>query len=178
MEKLSPRRIGNIYGRSRSTCYSGNVWDVNAISPSLTTMQGGRQEPMIITDDNLAIMEDNKPQIIQIGNLYPDTENFKNRTHGRVYSQEGLSPTLRTRDNGQTPSVIQNAPRFRIRKLTPRECFRLMDVPDHVTDKIQAAGISNTQQYKMAGNSIVVACLYGIFEQLFYPKYTNSGTLF
>ena len=67
---------------------------------------------------------------------------------------------------------------FRIRKLTPRECFRLMDVNDSDIDKIQAAGISNSQQYKMAGNSIVVACLYGIFEQLFYPRHINQGTLF
>lgn len=68
--------------------------------------------------------------------------------------------------------------RFRIRKLTPRECFRLMDVDDNIIDKIQAAGISNSQQYKLAGNSIVVACLEKILEQLFYPQYTNSGTLF
>ena len=51
----------------------------------------------------------------------------------------------------------------RIRKLTPRECFRLMDVDEEYIDKIQAAGISDSQQYKMAGNSIVVACMEGIF---------------
>lgn len=64
------------------------------------------------------------------------------------------------------------AMRYRIRKLTPRECFRLMDVDDADIDKIQAAGISNSQQYKLAGNSIVVACLEKIFENLFFPKYT------
>lgn len=55
---------------------------------------------------------------------------------------------------------------IRIRKLTERECFRLMDVPEEYIDKIQAAGISRSQQYKMAGNSIVVACLYHIFDKL------------
>ena len=56
---------------------------------------------------------------------------------------------------------------FRIRKLTPRECFRLMGMRDNDIDKIQAAGISNTQQYKMAGNSIVVDVLEAIFKELF-----------
>lgn len=67
---------------------------------------------------------------------------------------------------------------YRIRKLTPRECFRLMDVDDRDIDKIQAAGISNSQQYKMAGNSIVVACLFYIFDKLFTDTKTTELTLF
>ena len=54
---------------------------------------------------------------------------------------------------------------YRIRKLTPRECFRLMGFSDEDFDKIK--GISNTQLYKMAGNSIVVNVLEGIFRELF-----------
>jgi DNA (cytosine-5)-methyltransferase 1 len=42
-----------------------------------------------------------------------------------------------------------------------------MDVDDADIDKIQEAGISNSQQYKMAGNSIVVACLYHLFRKMF-----------
>ena len=56
---------------------------------------------------------------------------------------------------------------FRIRKLTPRECFRLMGMKEDDIDKIQEAGISNTQQYKMAGNSIVVDVLEAIFKNLY-----------
>ena len=67
---------------------------------------------------------------------------------------------------------------YRIRKLTPRECFRLMDVADADIDKIQAAGISNSQQYKMAGNSIVVSCLYHIFDKLFIHTEQSELTLF
>lgn len=67
---------------------------------------------------------------------------------------------------------------YRIRRLTPRECFRLMDLDDMDIDKIQAAGISNSQQYKMAGNSIVVACLYYIFDKLFVNTETTELTLF
>ncbi len=57
--------------------------------------------------------------------------------------------------------------KFRIRKLTPRECFRLMGVDDADIDKIQAAGVSNSGQYKLAGNSIVVDVLFHIFRKMF-----------
>ena len=67
------------------------------------------------------------------------------------------------------PKIIDNdmAKVYRIRKLTPRECFRLMGVSDADVDKIRDAGISESQQYKMAGNSIVVDVLEAIFTQLF-----------
>jgi site-specific DNA-cytosine methylase len=56
--------------------------------------------------------------------------------------------------------------KFRIRKLTPKECFRLMGVEDKDIDKMQASGLSNSAQYKLAGNSIVVDVLYHIFRKL------------
>lgn len=57
-------------------------------------------------------------------------------------------------------------PDFRIRKLTPKECWRLMGFDDSDIDKCVAAGLSNTQLYKMAGNSIVVNVLEYIFKSL------------
>jgi site-specific DNA-cytosine methylase len=66
----------------------------------------------------------------------------------------------------ELPAELQGK-KFRIRKLTPRECFRLMGVDDADIDKIQAAGISNSAQYKLAGNSIVVDVLYHIFRKMF-----------
>lgn len=65
-----------------------------------------------------------------------------------------------------------------IRKLTERECFRLMDVPEEYIDLIQASGVSRSQQYKMAGNSIVVACLYYIFDKLLINNKEQQLTLF
>lgn len=59
---------------------------------------------------------------------------------------------------------------YRIRKLTPRECFRLMGVDDADIDKLMSAGISNSQLYKCAGNSIVVDTLYHLFRKLFCDK--------
>lgn len=78
--------------------------------------------------------------------------------------------------NGQKVMITEVRTRFR--KFTPRECFRLMDVSEEDIDRIQAAGISESQQYKMAGNSIVVAVLYGIFERLFIDAPDTEPTLF
>jgi len=78
-----------------------------------------------------------------------------------VYDKNGISPCMVTAmgsGGGVTPSVIQD---YKIRRLTPRECFRLMDFPDSFTWKV-----SDSQAYKQAGNSIVVNVLYKILKQL------------
>lgn len=68
---------------------------------------------------------------------------------------------------------------YRIRKLTAREAFRLMGVRDDDIDKIQSAGISESQQYKLAGNSIVVdTLLHGIYIPLFAKQDGAEDTLF
>jgi len=56
---------------------------------------------------------------------------------------------------------------YRIRKLTPKECFRLMAFSDEAFDKAKVAGVSNSQLYKQAGNSIVVDVLYYIYKNLY-----------
>ena len=66
----------------------------------------------------------------------------------------------------ELPSELKGK-KFRIRKLTPRECFRLMGVDDKDIDKMQSAGISQSGQYKLAGNSIVVDVLFHIFRKMF-----------
>lgn len=56
---------------------------------------------------------------------------------------------------------------YRIRKLTPKECWRLMGFRDECFNRAKAQGISDSQLYKQAGNSIVVNVLYYIFKELF-----------
>lgn len=70
--------------------------------------------------------------------------------------------------------------RYRVRKLTPRECFRLMGVSEEDITTMLDAGISKTQLYKLAGNSIVVDCLYYIFHKMFIDTSLDhkAGTLF
>ena len=84
---------------------------------------------------------------------------------GRVGKQ--MANTL---DTGCQQGVVEKEEeqpqvRYRIRKLTPRECFRLQGVDDADIDKLLSAGISNSQLYKCAGNSITVDVLYHIFRK-------------
>ena len=96
----------------------------------------------------------------------------------RKPSQKSLS----MRPNGKGWMFVQTEDGrlawIRIRKLTPRECLRLMDVDEEKIDKMLTSGISDSQLYKMAGNSIVVACMEGIFRNLFSEEEIETMTLF
>lgn len=92
-------------------------------------------------------------------------------SNNRVYDTKALSPTVRTFCGGnqeiKIPSNKKNV--MRIRRLTPRECWRLMDFSDEDFDKAKAVN-SDSQLYKQAGNSIVVNVLVAIFGQMFDGK--------
>lgn len=75
---------------------------------------------------------------------------------------KGYSKTLRA--NANDTGIVDG---IRIRKLTPRETFRLMGFSDENFDAAQKAGVSNSQLYKQAGNSIVVDVLYYIYVELY-----------
>lgn len=83
---------------------------------------------------------------------------YKNRP-ARLYSKN--APTLRADRHGLK---VMNG--FRIRKLTPKECWRLMGFSDADFWKAERAGVSNTQLYKQAGNSIVVDVLMAVLNNL------------
>lgn len=89
-----------------------------------------------------------------------------------VYGSVGLVRSLKAGGgSGNIPKVIRDmGKRYRIRKMTSTECFRLMGVRDAEVSKLRGSGISESQQYKMAGNSIVVDVLMGIFGQMFNPQ--------
>lgn len=82
---------------------------------------------------------------------------------GRVGN--GVAHTLTCGDGNAV--ITENV---RIRKLTPRECLRLMGWKDEQIDKIVAVKISGTQQYRQAGNGIVVQVLEAIFKALFLAE--------
>lgn len=101
-------------------------------------------------------------KIIQAADLH----HYGNDQMNRVYSPEGIAPTLKTVSGGGRQVKI-TAPGERVRALTPREYFRLMGFDDSDVDILIASGLSNTQLYKMAGNSIVVTMLEHLFLQLY-----------
>ena len=99
--------------------------------------------------------------IKQVGQLYPNSGNPQS---GRIYSADGISPTMDTCSGGnRMPKGLND---LRIRKLTPKECWRLMGFDDEDFYKAEAVN-SNTQLYKQAGNSIVVDVIVKIYEKLF-----------
>lgn len=108
----------------------------------------------------------------QLGNIVDDSDkNFKNPQRGRIYSVRGIAPTQVTVGNSIRPSYLINN---KIRKLTPKESLRLMGVREEDIDILLNSGISDTQLYKLAGNSIVVDVLMAIFNKMFINK-TKHG---
>ena len=91
----------------------------------------------------------------------------ENSQCGSVYSDDGNMATLTAGTHGDAnPKVCTQ---YRIRKLTPRECWRLMDFSDEDFEKAEKVN-SNTQLYKQAGNSIVCNVLVAILGQMFSGK--------
>ena len=167
------------------------IYSADGLSPTLTTMQGGRQEP----------------KVLLVGNTNPSG----NGMNGQVYDSKGLSPTLTT-NKGEGPRIkVKEATKqgydiafpgdsinysvpdsqtrrgrvgkgiantldtgcqqgvlteeYRIRKLTPKECWRLQGFPDWAFDKAAEVN-SDSQLYKQAGNSVTVNVIYEIAQRL------------
>ena len=115
------------------------VYSPEGLCPTITTMQGGNTQPKVVCEQRC--------------------------DEGLRFFKDEVCGTIRTINSGGDKRVIEYP--FKIRKLTPKECFRLMGLTDNDIEKIQGYGISDTQQYKMAGNSIVVDVLEAIFKNLF-----------
>lgn len=101
-------------------------------------------------------------RIEQVGQISSD-----NSKYGTVIGDNGLCSTLQAGTHGYANNCIQT--QYRIRKLTPRECWRLMDFSDEDFEKAAEVN-SNTQLYKQAGNSIVKNVLIAIFGQMIPDK--------
>lgn len=162
----SSKRLGGLWD-GKTTHQAGSVWDRNGMSPTLDTAQGGGRMPHIVeTNQNYNPEETTKP--ICVGNTTPSGKSQCNA----VYSPDGVSQTLCADTHGYaTGSIVHN---YRIRKLTVRECFKLMDFTFEDWDKCVAVGISNSAGYKAAGNSIVCACIQLLFEHLYKAQYDNT----
>lgn len=191
------------------------VYSEQGISPTIHTCQGGNTEPKVLVEDKIKV----------VGNYMPSGHDTS-----RIVDGDGIAPTVKENhgtvtavaivDESVKPSVAKNFERekeeiinsdkeiyqcecdsgwqdnkvglkvsptlrannnntfaytgVRIRKLTPKECWRLMGFDDEDFEK--AAQInSNTQLYKQAGNSIVVNVLEKIFENLLKGENTNEN---
>ena len=233
--------IGSLESKFEST---NRIYDVGGCSPTLSTMQGGNQEPKILEEqipckldkmpnghldslDNAEICDINTPTASTVTSRYykgigshkdnmcivamrgRNPNNPSDRTAGSLTEQrlevnmQGTSNCLTSvqkdnlllenniqkvgqissngsqcgtviSDNGISANLVAGthgyanshiATQYRIRKLTPRECGRLMGVSDEDIDKMAAVN-SNTQLYKQFGNSIVVDVMCAMFKNL------------
>ena len=145
--KVLVNQLGNI---SDFECFGGNpqvgrVYGTDGISPTLSTMQGGGQEPKIAIPVS-------SPDIVT------KTQN------GRRFKENGdpeFSLTVRDRHG-----ILTNG--MRIRKLTPHECWRLQGFPDWTFARAREAGLSDSQLYKQAGNSVTVTVIKAIADRMGY----------
>lgn len=230
---MEVKQIGNLWGENTEfdNKTSGRVYDKNGISPTLNTMQGGWKQPMIIDESKLIPCKlDKMPEghltsldnakICDIGTETASTvtaryykgigahkdnmcivamrgrnpNNPSDRTVGSPTEQrlepnsQGICNTLTSvqkdnlvmereiviAKNGDKWSAAVLEPQamsrqYRIRKLTPLECWRLMDFTDEDFEKAAQVN-SNTQLYKQAGNSIIRNVLVAILGQLIEGK--------
>ncbi|EAC2786819.1 DNA (cytosine-5-)-methyltransferase [Listeria monocytogenes] len=144
---------GELEGTGREQ--SNRVYSEKGLAPTLTTMQGGGQEPKV-----LLVREATKKGYAEaakydgINLSMPESETRR----GRVAKQ--MASTL---DTGCQQGVVVEE--IRIRKLTPRECWRLQGFPDWAFDAAAKVN-SNSQLYKQAGNSVAVPVIVAIAENL------------
>jgi site-specific DNA-cytosine methylase len=166
----------------------------DGVSNTLTSVQKDNlvAEPMVYDDYNSKFPQDQNiigTITTQIGNPAPrhgfkivEEVSVHPNSHalefkGQESIKQDAAPSLRATDYKAPHCVWEKSPSYRIRKLTPRECFRLMGVTEADIDKIQQSGVSQSQQYKMAGNSIVVDCLYHMFRKMFTETACESQQL-
>ena len=176
-------QVGNI---GKSDNFGGNpqvtrVYDINGISPTLKTMQGGGREPKIVipvlTPDRVEKRQNGRrfktngepmftittqdrhgvlvKEATKQGYAVADVGDSINFSHPNSKTRRGrvgknIANTLLTSDK---QGVVLSD--YKIRKLTPRECWRLQGFPDWMFDKAQEVN-SNSQLYKQAGNSVTV----------------------
>lgn len=122
------------------------VYAPDGLAPTLNTMQGGNRQPKVIVSYS---------RKSGIGNELDNAYTLNS------------SDWLGINRNQNQNAVIEFDPNFKIRKLTPLECIRLMGFEDEDYYKLKEQKISNSQIYKMCGNSIVVNVIEEIFKNLF-----------
>lgn len=181
-------RIGGLFDSEKGKHQAGSIYDIEGHSPAIDTMRGGYRQSLVAipeaTKQGYAIARDgdgvyiNRPHqkrgVVQKGMIQTLVANGNdvgvvvNETSGIYLNVSerfdggplvGLSRCLKA--NKHDSGVIE--PSLRIRKLTPKECFRLMGVKDSDSNRLTC---SNSQKYALAGNSIVTTVLMAIFGKL------------
>lgn len=197
-------QVGNIVDTGNlDNPQRGRIYSCEGVSPSLNTVGGGGLEPKVLLEPqikkigNYMESEHSASVVVDVSGIAPTVrENHGTVTgiaepikgkqatkqgyieckpggvadlsyptstlrRGRVQSGGDISPTITTGE----PAIHRLESPYRIRKLTPKECWRLMAFTDEDFHKAEKV-VSNSQLYKIAGNSIAVKVLEGIFKEM------------
>lgn len=195
MTNAEPQMVGHVDIKGNDSIK--RVYSPDGINPTLTTMGGGPREPKIAEEQaEIEIVGNLKPEGStrhgQRDNVYSDNglmgalnasdykqprpiaqevrpvltpDRMEKRQNGRRFKEDGEeSFTLTSQDKHGI--AIGNPPKYRIRKLTPLECWRLQGFTDEAHEAVKQAGISDSQRYKQAGNAVTVNVIEAIGERL------------
>lgn len=170
LEKNIPCKLDKMPDGHLDSMENARVCDVNTQTSSTVTARyykgiGAHKDNMVM--DRVSIKQATKQGYIEcnIGGVadfsYPNSDTRR----GRVQADGEICPTI----TAENQDVCKIETQYRIRKLTPKECWRLMDFSDEDFEKAEKVN-SNTQLYKQSGNSIVVNVLVAILGQLLPGK--------
>lgn len=200
LEKINV--VGNIFDEDNETHANGRVYDENGIMATLGSSNFGRERYVVTTKgkkqevastilsgyykDNMTGFNSTNAVVEKIpipngtdkgfiecenGGVFNHQRINDDNSRGRVIDGGKVAPTIQA--SNEICQVKMEKSNLRIRKLTPRECWRLMAFTDEDFDKA-AKVVSNSQLYKQAGNSICVNVLEELFKEIFMPKYNEQ----
>jgi len=177
LDTTKPICVGNTTPSGKSQCNA--VYSTDGVSQTLCAGTHGYATGSILEEAKQEV----EPEVIGIKQAtkkgYIECElpgcadfSFPNSKlrRGRVQGNGQIVPTLTASEGGIR--YIESI--YRIRKLTPRECFKLMGFEFEDWDKCVNVGISNSAGYKAAGNSIVTNCISLLFEHLYKAQYDET----
>lgn len=181
--KNSLRYVGQLDMQGHDS--TRRVYDADGLFPTLTTMMGGNREPKALINIDRNVLKirkddistcipasyfcglDNRRARTEVLEVRPviTPDRVEKRQNGRRFKDDGEEMfTLTSQDRHGV--LLSDAQEYRIRKLTPRECWRLQGYPDWAFDAAKNAGVSDTQLYKQAGNSVTVNVIAEIAKRL------------
>lgn len=177
------QKVSDICGTIKTTVDTSNMSFISEPKTKRIGIINSSQDGVVIDTDGIAKCltsgHFNTPKIIESNHDPKIIQSPRGFNKGALFSNCPAITSSRWQDNNFVTEykIFHDFRSYRIRRLTPRECFRLMGVSEKDIDNIQKSGISRTQQYKMAGNSIVVDVLYYIFKKMFVDKSCEDAQL-
>ena len=167
------KQAGQLYGTEKEpNPQAGRVYNSECLSPTLDTCSGGNRMPKIV-ESKLSHSEWKQKMYEQFikdadGEVSGVITN-QSQTFGYRPPMKGYSKTLRA--NANDTGIVED---YRIRKLTPRECYKLMGLSFEDCDKAKNIGVADSHLYKQAGNGIITNCCELLAEHLYKAQYDNT----